>query len=221
MKYWTAIPAVIAYLRSKTERLEVLDIGGNDFFTFPGATTVGWQGKIKVNLDTDPLPYLDKSVDFVFCRHTLEDLSCPENVLSEIARVAKAGYIETPSPMVEMSRNVDAAGRQRGYMHHRWFGVPIENTFVMLAKYPLVEHLLFDGTNPNLCTQYFWNVYHLWDGQLEYKVLTHENGIDLSLVDQAGTSVYYARQIENAITIGASNSREWQTKTFNYQPSKP
>jgi ubiquinone/menaquinone biosynthesis C-methylase UbiE len=50
------------------------------------------------------LPYEDKEFDFVYCRHVLEDLIYPFRVIKEMQRVAKAGYIETPSPMAELKK---------------------------------------------------------------------------------------------------------------------
>src|SRR6185369_14551494 len=44
-----------------------------------------------------PWPFPDKFFDFSFCSHTLEDLRDPIAVCRELVRVAKSGYIETPS----------------------------------------------------------------------------------------------------------------------------
>lgn len=51
--------------------------------------------------DVDKLPFKDKAFDFVIARHVLEHLPDPENFLKELERVAKAGYIETPSSISE------------------------------------------------------------------------------------------------------------------------
>jgi hypothetical protein len=40
--------------------------------------------------------FRDKEFDFVVCSHVLEDVRDPIFVCSQIQRVAKAGYIETP-----------------------------------------------------------------------------------------------------------------------------
>ena len=46
---------------------------------------------------TAPWPYPDKFFDFALCSHILEDVREPLVVCSELARVAKRGYIEVPS----------------------------------------------------------------------------------------------------------------------------
>jgi SAM-dependent methyltransferase len=86
---------------------------------------------------TPPYPFPDKFFDFFFCSHTLEDLRDPLAVCREMVRVAKAGYIETPSRAREIfckKRGFAlraALGKipQVGYDHHRW-SVEIEGTHV-------------------------------------------------------------------------------------------
>src|ERR1043166_6850718 len=74
-----------------------------------------------LDVELQKLPYADKQVDFLYCRHTIEDLHNPTLLLSEINRVAKAGYIETPSPLAELSRCTSGNHNTfRGFAHHRW-----------------------------------------------------------------------------------------------------
>ncbi len=82
-----------------------------------------------------PFPFADKYFDFAICSHTLEDVRDPLRVCAEMSRVAKAGYIETPSPIVELTRGMDPWGRSWvGHYHHRWI-VSVENgTLVFLFK---------------------------------------------------------------------------------------
>lgn len=47
------------------------------------------------------LPFKDKAFDFVIASHVLEHSVQPEKFLSELQRVAKAGYIETPDAFME------------------------------------------------------------------------------------------------------------------------
>ncbi len=68
--------------------------------------------------DKEPYPYEDKSIDFVICSQTLEDIRDPIWVCSEMNRIAKAGYIEVPSRLEEQSWGV--AGEFAGWPHHRW-----------------------------------------------------------------------------------------------------
>lgn len=69
--------------------------------------------------DRRPWPFADKSFDFAVCSHVLEDVRDPIWVCSELSRIAKAGYIETPSRIVEQSLGVESPA-YAGYCHHRW-----------------------------------------------------------------------------------------------------
>ena len=91
---------------------KILEIGPGKT-PFPLATTiVGFNETVKdyidINIEHTPLPFEDQSFDFLYCRHVLEDINYPVFALKEMFRVSKWVYIETPSPMVEMSRNIDA-----------------------------------------------------------------------------------------------------------------
>ena len=66
----------------------------------------------------EPFPFSDKSIDFVICSHTLEDVRDPIWVCHEMVRVAKAGYVEVPSRLAESSRGIEPG--LVGWSHHRW-----------------------------------------------------------------------------------------------------
>ena len=68
--------------------------------------------------DREPYPFGDKSVDFVVCSHTLEDVRDPIWVCDEMVRIAKAGYVEVPSRLEEQSYGFQ--GPWAGWGHHRW-----------------------------------------------------------------------------------------------------
>ena len=51
--------------------------------------------------DATKLPFKDKSFDFVIASHILEHMPNPDIFLSELQRVGKAGYIETPNFLCE------------------------------------------------------------------------------------------------------------------------
>ena len=68
--------------------------------------------------DREPWPFDDDSFDFVICSQTLEDIRDPVFACSEIARVGRAGYLETPSWRAELMHGV--SGTWTGHSHHRW-----------------------------------------------------------------------------------------------------
>lgn len=51
--------------------------------------------------DATALPFRDGSIDFVIASHIAEHIDDPEAFCGELARVASAGYIETPSPLAD------------------------------------------------------------------------------------------------------------------------
>ena len=119
----------------------------------------------------------DNMFNFVYCRHTLEDLQNPQNAFNEFIKVSPKGYIETPSPLIEFSRGVDAdiewvnSSCYRGYRHHRyivWSDLNT-NTLYFLPKYPIIEYCkVSDNTNRLLnyiANNYplYWNNYYYWD----------------------------------------------------------
>lgn len=76
-----------------------------------------------------PWPFPDKSFDFVLCSNLLEDVRDPLAVCGELNRIARAGYIETPSRLREiyakqrlpMLRALRGSLPEIGFYHHRWF----------------------------------------------------------------------------------------------------
>ena len=68
--------------------------------------------------DHEPFPFADDHFDFAICSHTLEDIRDPVWVCRELARVARAGYVEVPSRLQEQTRGVN--GPWVGWSHHRW-----------------------------------------------------------------------------------------------------
>ena len=76
-----------------------------------------------------PWPFPDRYFDFAFCSHLLEDVRDPLTVCRELCRVAKSGYIETPSRLREIYskqrwftlKSLFGNIPEIGFYHHRWF----------------------------------------------------------------------------------------------------
>ena len=66
----------------------------------------------------EPWPFADGQFDFAVCAHTLEDVRDPVWVGQELARVARAGYVEVPAPVEELTWGVQ--GPWVGWGHHHW-----------------------------------------------------------------------------------------------------
>lgn len=90
-----------------------------------------------------PWPFADKSFDFAVCSHLLEDVRDPLWVCSEMVRIAKAGYVETPSRVEEQSRGVENP-RYAGYAHHRWL-VSVQDGRLNFRHKPHALHAINDA----------------------------------------------------------------------------
>jgi hypothetical protein len=69
----------------------------------------------------EPWPFADDQFDFVLCVTTLEDVRDPVWVCQEMSRVAKAGYLEVPSVLNELTWRLPGEGAYLGNRHHHWF----------------------------------------------------------------------------------------------------
>jgi len=68
--------------------------------------------------DRTPWPFADDELDFAICSHTLEDVRDPVWACAELARVARAGYVEVPSRLEEQAWGLQ--GPWTGWSHHHW-----------------------------------------------------------------------------------------------------
>lgn len=192
---------------------------GPGHIPFQGATEfVDWQdwdnfggGKVHfLDLNTDALPYAEKSVDFIYCRHTLEDIYNPFWLCREMQRIAKAGYIETPSPLAEVCRGIDGSSLPwRGYVHHRYLVWEDEDTLNFLPKYPLIEYLDFGQEEAEIIdllntSPMYWNTHFFWDDSIPFKRLEHDQTFKVQ--------VDYLSLIRGAITSSVTTNFEFATQ---------
>jgi hypothetical protein len=129
---------------------------------------------IKMNVCDEALPFKDKEFDFVYMRHMLEDIWNPFLICKEISRVAKRGYIETPSPMSELGRGVDGGSPPfRGYHHHRFICWNVAGELRIVSKFPIVEYLRFEEEQIDhlLSMEKYWNTHYLWEGEVKLRHL--------------------------------------------------
>ena len=66
------------------------------------------------------LPFATASFDFVYASHVLEHVEDPTAACGEMMRVAKAGYIDTPSPFLEQGLGLTDETSPTQWFH-RWF----------------------------------------------------------------------------------------------------
>jgi uncharacterized protein YbaR (Trm112 family)/bifunctional DNA-binding transcriptional regulator/antitoxin component of YhaV-PrlF toxin-antitoxin module len=118
------------------------------------------------------LPFRDKAFDFVIASHVLEHSSDPARFLSELQRVAKAGYIEVPDAFME---------RINPYRDHR-LEITVRNDQLLIRKKSnwivdpeLIE--LYEYRVKGILTKktmrkypFEFHVRYYWEGEIKYEV---------------------------------------------------
>jgi SAM-dependent methyltransferase len=119
------------------------------------------------------LPFKDKSFDYVIASHILEHVNDPHKFVSELTRVASAGYIESPSELGE---------RIFGWPYHKWIARVDGDTIVLRQR---TEDPAFGdyfhrkyATDLNFAEFVDSNfsdfyVQHEWDGTIKLRVEKH------------------------------------------------
>lgn len=122
------------------------------------------------------LPYTDGFFDSVYCGQTLEDLADPVPLLRELARVARAGRIVSPSRLSEQTiGSRDRCSQQPGHPHHHWiidtgpagpeFCRKSTSVWDLENLVPLTVYEKYCLTHPD-CSRIDWS----WQGPLTWKI---------------------------------------------------
>lgn len=229
--YWYPNEVLIKKIERHLFRLNItdniLDVGCGRS-SFPSSThlldndfsNIDTYGKTTIKFDLDFDKFKDNtSFNFVYSRHTLEDLQNPQNAFNELIKISPKGYIETPSPLIEFSRGVDSdlnwvkSESYRGYKHHRyivWSDID-NNTLYFLPKYPIIEHCHVSESTKRLMNYIannyplYWNNYYYWDEQDKPKicVLNNINFNDYNnyLTVAINKSIEYTKHFINKLSI--------------------
>lgn len=223
--HWAPIPAVVNWLTNRlSPQASVLEIGPGhapfyranmyvDFAPYP-IEGVPPEKLIKCDLANEPLPFEDKSFDFIYCRQTLEDMWNPFPLCREMERVGKAGYIETPSPIAELCRGVDGGcPPYRGYYHHRFVIWVDGDELNFVSKYPIIEYLDTQELEakwlePKLreAPQY-WNTFYLWEDRIRATHIQHP--IDFEIMRD------YRSLLANAAGLSAKSTTAFWSQIPN------
>jgi hypothetical protein len=216
-KFWAPRPEVLAYVAGLIkDGAKVLEIGpGAIPFSkathfvdrFPGIDLPNY---FVADVAHDPLPFTPKEFDFVYCRHVVEDLSDPYNLLKEMSRVGKAGYVETPSPLCELTADVDGMvdSYWRGYIHHRSVVWAQEGVLHYVQKNPIIEHVDFDGSAILESEPFAWNTYLLWEHELKFKPIEHDIDFRLQL-NYGDVLKFAAMQADEAEFVRTLPTGQW------------
>lgn len=141
------------------------------------------------------LPFKDQAFDFVIASHVLEHSTDPEKFISELQRVAKAGYIEVPDAFFE---------RICPYPDHRLEITNKENILYITKKTaPYSDRHLLDlyrnkisGVYPEFIakTPFEHHVRYFWSnekGGIKYKITNPEYKFDWS-ADPINPNVHHS-----------------------------
>lgn len=85
--------------------------------------------------DGENMPFKDNEFDYIISNQVLEHVENPTAFLNEFARVAKRGFIETPSLIGEYLFPKES---------HKWVILEIENKLVLYEKKDVFPKLTFD-----------------------------------------------------------------------------
>jgi hypothetical protein len=221
--YWYLHPVIIEKLVDYCKRHncnKVIDVGCSGI-AFQSATHcvdfsdeisfvghVPTENKMKIDIDFQQIPMYNKFFDFCYCRHTLEDIQNPDFSFQEMVRCSRRGYIETPSPLIEVLKRVDALTMNGdpnlnycGYIHHRYIVWTNRktNTIYFLPKYPIVEFVKFTDSFMKRITYIankypvYWNNYYVWDDQINKpNVFVYKNGVNFEILNDYSNILYEA-----------------------------
>lgn len=124
----------------------------------------------------ESLPFKSDSFDFVIASHVLEHSSNPQRFLSELQRVAKAGYIEAPDAFME---------RINPYRDHR-LEITLRGNKLIIRKKPSwmidtdIIELYEDKVKPLLTTKliprhpFAFHVRYYWKNSIDFIVVNPE-----------------------------------------------
>lgn len=172
-----------------------------------------------VAADGQYLPFADGTFDYVICSHVLEHVEEPTSLIAELMRVARRGYIETPSEIAE---------RIYGWPYHHWLVNKIDGRLVLQKKHPNGE-----SQHPPQFGQLFhtlaaedkhWKRFHLthhhlflvqyeWEGEIDYEILPPGNSpLNLACPETLAALVSQAKN--------ASLLSQWLPRIKNAIPSR-
>ena len=130
-----------------------------------------------VEADGQFLPFSDKAFDYVICSHVLEHVEDPHLLISELMRVAKRGYIETPSEIGE---------RIYGWQYHNWVVNLIDGQLVLQknsknSQFGQLFHTL--ALNDKYWKRFHITHHHLfliqyeWERNINYVISDEEDSV--------------------------------------------
>jgi len=163
----------------------------------------------------EQMPFRDNAFDFVIASHILEHTSEPEQFISELMRVSKAGYIETPDGFFE---------RINPYRFHR-LEVSLKDGSLRIFKKPSWRHesyLVDMYENQLKCEKFIaftsncpdpFYVRYYWNESINYSVINPDTDADWPLpeveysTDKVGVRSYIVSIVRSLFSQRSRNAK--------------
>jgi hypothetical protein len=162
---------------------------------------------ISCDIDEDLLPFKDGELDFVYCRHVMEDIQNPKFAIQEIIRCSKSAYIETPSPLVEMTKGIDCHSNSHlfaGYLHHRyivWSNIQKKEIYFLPKFGCILDHMLNKSdVSKYLKNPIYWNNYFIWQEGTKPTVISYKFGVNIQGIE------HYVSILNRAVIESMANT---------------
>ena len=145
-----------------------------------------------VQADAQALPFADQSFDYAICAQVLEHVEDPERMLLELMRVARRGYIETPSEIAEwlygwpFHRSVLNVVDGKLLIRRKTFTPPFGELFHVLGERDAAFRHFHLTHNALLLVQYEW------EGRIDYVILP-EDAVPLDLTSKEVVEMLWRR----------------------------
>lgn len=126
--------------------------------------------------------------DFSICSHTLEDVFNPIDLILNLEKISKRGYIAIPSKYSEFTQHFDHL--YRGHGHHKQFFDIKSDALTIYPKFNWIEtdkrsDLIKEKNGPNELTL-------IWEEKIPYKIFGDGKPF---LSDDSLISAYYSELI--------------------------
>jgi ubiquinone/menaquinone biosynthesis C-methylase UbiE len=155
------------------------------------------QGKPVFNCGVEDMPFEDKSFDFVYCSHVLEHVNDPIKACKELMRVAKRGYLETPTRAKDLFLNTAKIS------NHHW-KVEFFNERLVFTEYTKEE---LEGLSSDILMSMHCNPETEREKAFSALVLLKSDQVNTMLMWEGGFNVEVRR-------IGK------ETEFYNYQANQ-